>query len=282
MPATVSCPTVGSVTEDLDLAAVDGVKMPRTQAVIAATDEGLLRGDGAFEVARLYRGIPFAWDDHVKRLQRSCAALRLVLDPDLLDAEAKALLEDAGPVDGLLRVVITRAGRRLLLLEPLKPGRGTLRLATVEHEPSPLLAGVKSLSYAANMLANRLAEERGYDEALFISRDGAVLEGPTFSFFWVEDGVVHAPPLADGILDSITRRRVLDAVDVKLEHCTLDRLRERAEECFAAGTGIEVAPVLAVEGVREWDRPGPVTIAAQRATHELIESELREVASTAR
>ena len=64
------------------------------------------------------------------------------------------------------------------------------------------------------MLANRIAEERGYDEALFISRDDMVLEGPTFAFFWVEDGAMHAPPLAEGILDSITRRRVLDAVDV--------------------------------------------------------------------
>ena len=267
------------MTEPLDLAAVDGRRMPRTEAVIAATDEGLLRGDGAFEVARLYSGVPFAWNDHVERLQRSCAALRLTLDPDLLDAEARALLDDAGPIDALLRVVITRAGRRLLLVEPLKPGRATLRLAVVEHEPSPLLLGVKSLSYAANMLANRIAQERGYDEALFVSRDDTVLEGPTFSFFWVEDGAVHAPPLAEGILDSITRRRVLRAVDVKEEPCSLDRLRERAEECFAAGTGIEVAPVLAVETVGEWAKPGPVTLDAQRATRELIESELREVAS---
>jgi branched-chain amino acid aminotransferase len=129
------------------------------------------------------------------------------------------------------------------------------------------------------MLANRIAQERGYDEALFISRDDMVLEGPTFAFFWVEDGAVHAPPLAEGILDSITRRRVLDAVDVKIEACPLERLRDRAEECFAAGTGIEVAPVLGVEGVGEWDKPGPVTLGAQRATRELIERELSEVAS---
>jgi len=118
--------------------------------------------------------------------------------------------------------------------------------------------------------------ERGYDEAVFIARDGSVLEGPTFAFFWVEGGVVHAPPLAEGILDSITRRRVLEAVEVRLEHCTLDRLRERAEEAFAAGTGIEVAPVLAVEGVREWDKPGPVTLATQKAVDDLIEAELAE------
>jgi branched-chain amino acid aminotransferase len=266
-----------AVTATAELGSLDGVIAPAADTFIPANDEGLLRGDGAFEVARLYRGIPFAWADHVLRLQRSCAALRLTLDPDLLDDEVRSLLREAGPIDALLRVVITRAGRRLLLIEPMKPGRATLRLATVEHEPSPLLAGVKSLSYAANMLANRIAEERGYDEALFIGRDGSVLEGPTFAFFWVEDGIVHAPPLAEGILDSITRRRVLEAVEVKLEHCTLDRLRDRAEEAFAAGTGIEVAPVLAVEGVCEWDKPGPVTIATQRAVNDLIESELAEV-----
>jgi branched-chain amino acid aminotransferase len=264
-----------------DLAAVDGRLMPRTEAVIAATDEGLLRGDGAFEVARLYDGIPFAWDDHVRRLERSCDALRLSLDSTKLDEEARALLERVGPLDALLRVVITRAGRRLLLLEPLKPGRATLRLATVEHEPSPLLLGVKSLSYAANMLANRIAEERGYDEALFVARDGTVLEGPTFAFFWVEDGRIHVPPLAEGILDSITRRRVMDANDVVQAHCTIERLRDRAEEAFAAGTGIEVAPVLGIEGVREWTEPGPVTRQAVAATRDRIHAELSELASSA-
>jgi branched-chain amino acid aminotransferase len=263
-----------------DLAAVDGRLLPRTEAVIAATDEGLLRGDGAFEVTRLYDGVPFAWEDHLRRLEHSCAALRLTLDPVALDREARALLERVGPLDALLRVVITRAGRRLLLLEPLKAGRGTLRLATVEHEPTPLLAGVKSLSYAANMLANRLAEERGYDEALFVARDGAVLEGPTFAFFWVEGGRIHVPPLAEGILDSITRRRVMDANDVVQDHCTLDRLRERAEEAFAAGTGIEVAPVLAIEGVREWSAPGPVTREAVARTRDLMAGELSQLASS--
>jgi branched-chain amino acid aminotransferase len=102
-----------------------------------------------------------------------------------------------------------------------------------------------------------------------------VLEGPTFAFFWVEGGRIYAPPLADGILDSITRRCVLSANEVVLEHCPLERLRG-AEEAFAAGTGIEVAPVLAIEGLREWDEPGPVTLAAQAATRAQIAVELDE------
>jgi branched-subunit amino acid aminotransferase/4-amino-4-deoxychorismate lyase len=71
----------------------------------------------------------------------------------------------------------------------------------------------------------------------------------------------------------------MDANDVVQDHCTLDRLRERAEEAFAAGTGIEVAPVLAIEGVREWTEPGPVTRAAVAATHDLILSEISALAS---
>jgi branched-chain amino acid aminotransferase len=262
-----------------DLAAVDGRLMPRTEAVIAATDEGLLRGDGAFEVARLYDGVPFAWEDHILRLERSCEALRLTLDRDALDREARALLEQVGPIEALLRVVITRAGRRLLLLEPPKPIRESVRLATVLHEPTPLLLGVKSLSYAANMLATRLAHERGYDEALFVNREDTVLEGPTFAFFWVEEGRIYVPPLEEGILDSITRRRVLESNDVIQEHATLDRLRERADEAFVAGTSFEVAPVLAIENVREWAKPGPVTLQAIDRTGDLIRSEISQLAS---
>jgi branched-chain amino acid aminotransferase len=258
-----------------DLAAVDGQHMPRTEAVIAATDEGLLRGDGAFEVAKLYGGVPFAWRDHLARLERSCAALRLTLDPGKLEDEVRVLLGEAGEMDGLLRVVITRAGRRLLLLEPPRAFVDTLRLSPTRHEPTPLLLGVKSLSYAANMLANRIAVERGYDQALFVSRDDLVLEGPTFSFFWVENGQIYGPPLAEGILDSITRRRVMTANDVIEEHCPIDRLRE-ADEAFAAGTSFEVAPVLAVEGIKEWGTAGPISLAARAATKELILAELEE------
>ena len=63
------------------------------------TDEGLLRGDGAFEVMRLYAGRPFALADHLARLRRSCEGLRLEADHDALPGELDALLEATGPVD---------------------------------------------------------------------------------------------------------------------------------------------------------------------------------------
>src|SRR5918992_992701 len=85
------------------LASVDGAISPAEQARIAVTDEGVTRGDGGFEVIRLYGGRPFALEEHVARLANTCAGLRLGFEEDALRAEISALLEQAGPVDSLLR-----------------------------------------------------------------------------------------------------------------------------------------------------------------------------------
>ena len=71
-----------------------------------------------------------------------------------------------------------------------------MRLATVTYAPTRILDGVKSLSYAANMLATRLAQERGFDEALMVTPHGRVLEAPTSSLFWIDaEGRILTPPL---------------------------------------------------------------------------------------
>src|SRR3954467_9699230 len=103
----------------MNLASLDGRIGPAEEMRIPVTDEGLLRGDGAFEVMRLYSGRPFALPDHLARLRHSCDGLRLEAELDALEGELAALLEASGPVDGLLRVVLTRGGRRIVLVEPL-------------------------------------------------------------------------------------------------------------------------------------------------------------------
>src|ERR671933_2352032 len=101
------------------LASLDGTIGPVSETRVSVADEGLLRGDGGFEVARLYNGRPFAMDDHYARLQRTCNGLRLEFDLTALRAEVDALLEETGPVDALLRIVLTRGGRRIAIIEPL-------------------------------------------------------------------------------------------------------------------------------------------------------------------
>ena len=82
------------------LASIDGAIGPAEEARIPVSDEGLLRGDGAFEVMRLYQGRPFALEDHLARLARTCAGLRLELDLDTWRTEITALLERSGPDRG--------------------------------------------------------------------------------------------------------------------------------------------------------------------------------------
>jgi branched-chain amino acid aminotransferase len=254
----------------MDLASLDGVIGPAAETQISITDEGLLRGDGAFEVMRLYDGRPFALEEHLERLRRSCEGLRLAADIEALRGELAALLEAGGSHDGLLRVVLTRGGRRIAILEPLPPRPQSARVATIPFAPGRVLDGLKTLSYAANMLAGRLARERGFDEALFVTPHGRVLEGPTWTFFWVRDGALLTPPLEERILASITRTYLLEECDAAEAPCTLDDVRA-ADEAFIASTVREVMPITAVDDIVLPQAPGPVT----RDAHERFLARVR-------
>ena len=118
------------------LASIDGAITPTEEALIPVSDEGLLRGDGGFEVLRVYGGRPFALDDHFARLGRTCAGLRLGADLDALRGEALVLLERAGEPDSLLRLVVTRGARRIAIVEPLPQRPPTARVATITYAPS--------------------------------------------------------------------------------------------------------------------------------------------------
>jgi branched-chain amino acid aminotransferase len=242
------------------LASLDGEIMPAAEAQIPATDEGLLRGDGVFEVVRVYEGRPYALEEHLERMRRSAERLRLAVDLESVRAEAHRLLARAGaaPEHEALRIVLTRGGRRLLLTEPLPGHAGALSLASVTYSPTRVMDGIKSLSYAANMLATRLAAERGADEALLVTPHGRVLEAPTSTIFYVLGGQLHTPPLSEHILDSITRRAVLAVAEVSERQCTLEELYG-AQEAFLASSTREVQPVSAIDGRELPGAPGPVT-----------------------
>jgi branched-chain amino acid aminotransferase len=250
---------------------LDGAVVPLAEALIPVTDEGLLRGDGVFEVMRLYDGVPFARDAHLRRMALSAQNLRLELDLAGIGRDIEALLAEVRPGDALLRTLATRGGHRITLIEPLPEMPDALTLGYVEYEPVRLLDGIKSLSYGANMLATRLAKERGFDEALLVTPSGTVLELPTASFFWISSGTVHTTPLSDHVLDSITRRIVFEVAGANETSTTREELA-RADEAFVASSVREVIPVSRIE---DRDLPsGPVTDDVARAVRAHIESEL--------
>ncbi|MDX6605715.1 MAG: branched-chain amino acid aminotransferase [Solirubrobacterales bacterium] len=258
-----------------ELTSVDGRIAPTPEARIPASDDGLLRGDGVFEVIRLYAGRPFALGEHLDRLERSAAAIELRVERELLEAEISALLDEFGEHEGQLRLVITRGGRRLAATENLPPLGDTVSLASVTYSPTVILTGVKSLSYAANMQATRLAKAQGADEAVLVRPDGIVLEPPTSTIFWVSgDGVLRTPSLDAGILASITRSRLLDELEVEEGEFPLDDLRG-AREAFLASTVREVQPVSSIDGAELPSWPGERTVEAREAFTAVLAREMQ-------
>lgn len=241
---------------------------------IPVTDSSVLRGDGCFEVMKSYGGRPFAVEEHLDRLQRSADALQITLPQR---ADLVAWIEKVGAElgDGAVRVVVTRGSNVPGLDDPpnvIVFGHGwddsdqPMRLLTVEapwHAAGIAwdLAGAKVTSYAPNMAASRKAKAGGYDDALLVTVDGLILEGPTFSLAWVVDGVLETPSLSLGILDSITRRKVLElATELEVEtvegQWDLSRLDDADEVC-AWSTLREVQAVSQVDDLAF--EPGPVT-----------------------
>jgi len=267
---------IASPTSTAELASMDGRIAPTAETTISILDDGFIRGDGAFEVVRVYDGRPFALAEHLDRLERSAAGLRLPpVERSALEADAEALLRERGGTgfDGCLRVILTRGGRRLLITEPVPHVPDRLRLGFVTYAPTRVLDGVKSLSYAANMLCGRLARERGFDEALLVTPHGRVLEAPTATIFWVaKDGALCTPSLEDHILASITRAKVMALLPVEERPLPTEELFG-ASEAFLCSTTREVLSVASVEE-RDFGPPGERTQEAAQALRAHIASVL--------
>lgn len=252
---------------------------------IPVTDSSVLRGDAVFEVLKSYGGVLFRFEDHLDRLEASARKLMLDLPRRSLIADwMERVAAEIG--DGAVRVVCTRGssvpgipGEPLVIVfgHTWPSADGPCRLYPV---PAPWhaagvgweLAGAKITSYAPNMASSRRAQAEGFDDALLVTTEGIVLEGPTFSVAWVIDGVVETPALGLGILDSITRRVVLELADregvpVREVEAPLERMLE-ADEAMAWSTVREVQAVSAV-GDHGYET-GPVTKRLQDAFAALV------------
>jgi branched-chain amino acid aminotransferase len=233
-----------------------------TDGRLDVLDSAVIRGDGCFESIRVYDGEPFQAERHLARLERSAGMLDLSL-PDLGEIAGWVRQVAGGHHRALVRVIVTRGsivgdgprGRVIVLDHLFEPPTGPARLLPVAAPWHPggvdwRLAGAKTLSYAPNLSAARAARESGFDDALLVSRQGALLEGTTFSVAWVAEGALETPSLGLGILDSITRQLVIEdatmaGLNVVEGEWGADRLVE-ATEMIAMSTVREVQGVAVV------------------------------------
>jgi branched-chain amino acid aminotransferase len=259
---------------------IDGELFEPADARVAYDDHGMTVGDGVFETVRLAAGRPFALRRHLDRLARSIQALRLpAVDLGLLRGAAEAVAAEHGD-DGFLRITVT-AGRGPLgspradvaptVMVAVRPGRLREHPADVHVVPYPrnergALAGVKSTSYAENVVALADAADAGAEEALFGNCAGNLCEGTGSNVFVVLDDWLVTPPLSAGCLAGVTRDLLLDVLgDAAVEaDVPMARLVD-VSEMFLVSTAREVQPVRAVDGRLLPGCPGPHTVAARTA-----------------
>ncbi|MEU6948021.1 aminodeoxychorismate lyase [Streptomyces sp. NPDC046316] len=257
---------------------VNGGLRDAEEAQVSVLDHGLTVGDGVFETIKAVRGETFALTLHLERLTRSARGLGLP-DPDLDEVRrACAAVLEANPMElGRLRITYTGG------LSPLGSERGdagaSLVVALGESGRRPdstavitvpwtrnergALTGLKTTSYAENVVALARAREQGASEALFANTVGQLCEGTGSNVFVVLDGRIHTPPVSSGCLAGITRALAVEWTGAIETDLPLDVL-ESAQEIFLTSTLRDIQAVHRVDGRELTPAPGPVTAKAMR------------------
>jgi branched-chain amino acid aminotransferase len=254
-----------------------GQLVDASQARVSVLDHGFTVADGVFETLKVTGGVAFAVSRHLDRLERSAAGMGLpapdrdrvrVAITETIAANAEALGEL-----GRLRVTFTageaplgsdrgEAGPTLVVaVSPMKPWPESAAVITVpwpRNERSPL-AGIKSTSYAENVLALAQAHDHGAGEALMGDTRGRLCEGTGSNVFVVIDGRLITPTLDTGCLPGVTRALVLEWCDAAEEDMPFEALTS-ASEAFITSSTRDVQPVHRIDA-RSLTAPGPVTAA---------------------
>ncbi len=261
---------------------LNGRLVPPDQALVSINDRGFLFGDSVYEVIRSYAGRLWALERHLRRLQRSLAALDITsVDLDQVRAAIRQAYAASALPDAALYLQITRgvAPRSHVYLPGLRP-----TIVITVRDIAPLLRGVdpegvpaitapdlrwrrcdiKSTNLLPNVLAKTQAQHQGADEAILVDGEGFITEGASTSVFWVVGGALFTTPAGPAVLPSITREFVEEiacdeGLPLVFERVALARFRG-ADEILLAGTGHDICPVIALDGRPVGDgRPGPIT-----------------------
>lgn len=257
---------------------VNGTLKDRDSARVSVFDHGLTVGDGVFETLKVQNGKAFALTRHLDRLVRSAQGLGFTgPDPEEVRHACQAVLEATPVPYGRLRITCT-AGR-----SPLSSDRGqdelSLVVAVDPCDPAPettaaitvpwvrnergALSGLKTTSYAENVVALARAHQSAASEALFANTQGRLCEGTGTNVFVAIDGELHTPPLSAGPLAGITRALVREWVGAHESDLPFDVL-ERADEIFLTSSLRDVQAVRRVDGRDLPGAPGPLTTKARR------------------
>ena len=232
---------------------INGKEVKKEEFNIPVENLAIWRGDGIFEAVAIHNGYLFAIDKHMERFAKS--AKKMFFDDIDFTKIKEDLISIASKFDnGYMRVIIGRGTDKdksdvyifyqdlinfpeSFSLQSQKAhwqSGGDFSLDEVEN------IGSKTISYAMNINQTRLAQKSGYTDSLLLNKDGIVLEGPTFCVSWIIDNKIYVPSLDLGILDSITRRTLIDiakeaGLDLKIENIHINDIYN-VDTVFALST----------------------------------------------
>jgi branched-chain amino acid aminotransferase len=248
------------------------------QPALSVTDHGFTVGDGVFEAVKVVDGTPFALTRHLARMGRSARGLGLPEpDPDAVRRAITSVLEAEHIPLGRLRITWTGgpapmgSGRSesptptlVVAASATQPFEPTTSVVTVSwpRNEKGAMAGLKTTSYAENVVALAEAHRRGASEAIFANTAGNLCEGTGSNIFYVVDGELRTPTLGSGCLAGISRELLVEWFDTVEVDEPVEVLLT-AEEIFLVSTTRDVQAVSRCDG-RELPAPGPVTRLAQK------------------
>lgn len=260
----------------------NGRLMPLDEVRVSVLDRAYLFGDAAYEVIRVYRGRPWLFPEHERRLARSLAELGIAHALPRLAGQIQDLLAADGVADAGVYVQVSRgeAPRSHVPPAAMTPNELVYLLSIDDHAAEerrknglsvalmPDLrwgrCDIKSINLLGNTLAGAEAKKRGFDDALLVDRDHYVTEGTHSTFFAMTGGELTTPPLGPGLLPGITREFVLGlaarlGVPARERRVTAREVAQ-AEELFFTGTLAEIQPIVRLDGKPVGiGLPGPVT-----------------------
>ena len=232
---------------------INGKEVKKEDFNIPVENLAIWRGDGIFEAIAIHNGYLFAIDKHMERFAKSAEKM-FFDDIDFTKIKEDLISIASKFVIGYMRVIIGRGTDKdksdvyifyqdlinfpeSFSLQSQKAhwqSGGDFSLDEVEN------IGSKTISYAMNINQTRLAQKSGYTDSLLLNKDGIVLEGPTFCVSWIIDNKIYVPSLDLGILDSITRRTLIDiakeaGLDLKIENIHINDIYN-VDTVFALST----------------------------------------------
>ena len=262
----------------------NGDLVAATSAIVRANDQGFVVGAGVFETLQVVRGTAFALRRHLHRLRRSAEVIGLTLPEDSeMRSAVDAVLAANKPEAGRVRITVTPGpgpvGSRLgsgpanivVAAAPTTSWDATADVAVVpwRRNEHSAVAGVKTTSYAENVVALRYAHERGASEAIFANTAGDLCEGTGSNVFVVVDGSVFTPPLSSGPLAGITRELVLELTGATEADIAIGDLPQ-VDEAFLTSSTRNVQPIASVDGTTLASTSGPHTEAAAERLQQII------------